>query len=102
MLVAVPIQAIGGIVMAMRQGLVLSWLLLVSVPALVIAVGLIVRQMIPGFRIVQARTDDVNRVVREQIAGIRVVRAFVRERSETARFATTNDELTDAAISVGR
>ena len=31
-------------------------------------------------------------MVREQIAGIRVVRAFVRERSETARFATTNDE----------
>jgi ATP-binding cassette, subfamily B, multidrug efflux pump len=58
--------------------------------------------MIPGFRRVQARTDDINRVLREQIAGIRVVRAFVRERSESTRFATTNDELTDAAISVGQ
>ena len=58
--------------------------------------------MIPGFRQVQERTDDVNRVLREQIAGIRVVRAFVREDSEAARFGTTNDQLTDAAIWVGQ
>jgi ATP-binding cassette subfamily B protein len=102
MLVAAPIMAIGGIIMAMREGLVLSWLLLVSVPVLVFAVGMIVSRMIPGFRLVQQRTDDINRVVREQIAGIRVVRAFVRERSETARFATTNDALTDASIWVGK
>ena len=102
MLVTAPIMAVGGIVMAIREGLALSWLLLVSVPVLVFAVGFIVSRMIPGFRRVQERTDDINRVVREQIAGIRVVRAFVRERSETARFATTNDELTDAAIWVGK
>ena len=101
-LVMAPIMAVGGIVMAMREGFALSWLLLVSVPVLVIAVGVIVSRMIPGFRRVQARTDDINRVLREQIAGIRVVRAFVRERSESTRFATTNDELTDAAISVGQ
>ena len=58
--------------------------------------------MIPGFRKVQERTDDVNRVLREQIAGIRVVRAFVREDSEAARFATSNDQLTDASIWVGQ
>ncbi len=101
-LVMAPIMAVGGIVMAMREGFALSWLLLVSVPVLVIAVSVIVSRMIPGFRRVQARTDDINRVLREQIAGIRVVRAFVRERSESTRFATTNDELTDAAISVGQ
>ena len=102
LLVSAPIMAVGGIVMAIREGLALSWLLLVSVPVLVFAVGVIVSRMIPGFRRVQERTDDINRVVREQIAGIRVVRAFVRERSETARFATTNDELTDAAVWVGK
>ena len=82
MLVMAPIMAVGGIVMAMREGFALSWLLLVSVPVLVISVGVIVSRMIPGFRRVQERTDDINRVLREQIAGIRVVRAFVRERSE--------------------
>ena len=62
MLVAAPIMAVGGIIMAMREGLVLSWLLLVSVPVLVFAVGFIVSRMIPGFRRVQQRTDDINRV----------------------------------------
>jgi ATP-binding cassette subfamily B multidrug efflux pump len=102
MLVAAPIQAVVGIFMAMREGFVLSWLLLVSVPVLVVSVVFIVSRMIPGFRRVQERTDDINRVLREQIAGIRVVRAFVREASETERFATSNDALTSAAIWVGR
>jgi ATP-binding cassette, subfamily B, multidrug efflux pump len=102
MLVMAPIMAVGGIVMAMREGFALSWLLLVSVPALVMAVTFIVSRMIPGFRKVQERTDDVNRVLREQISGIRVVRAFVREDSEAARFGTSNDQLTDAAIWVGQ
>jgi ATP-binding cassette subfamily B protein len=101
LLVMAPIMAVGGIVMAMREGLVLSWLLLISVPLLAISVGFIVSRMIPGFRRVQERTDDINRVLREQITGIRVVRAFVREDSESARFGTTNDQLTDAAIWVG-
>ncbi|MBD0323941.1 MAG: ABC transporter ATP-binding protein, partial [Aldersonia sp.] len=37
-----------------------------------------------------------------QITGIRVVRAFVRERQETWRFGVANNELTDAALAVGR
>ena len=36
-------------------------------------------QMVPAFRLMQERIDQVNRVLREQITGIRVVRAFVRE-----------------------
>ena len=74
-------MAVGGIIMAMREGLVLSWLLLVSVPVLVFAVGFIVSRMIPGFRRVQERTDDVNRVLREQIAG-HPRRAGVRPRAQ--------------------
>jgi len=102
MLVAAPIMAVGGIIMAMRQGLALSWVLAISIPALLLAVGIVISRMIPGFRAVQESTDDVNRVLREQITGIRVVRAFVRERSETERFAVTNDGLTDASLAVGR
>ena len=84
MVVAVPIMMVGGIVMAMREDLGLSWLLAVVVPALFLAVGLVVSRMVPSFRLVQARIDDVNRILREQISGIRVVRAFVREPRETA------------------
>ncbi len=102
LLVQAPIMALGGIVMAMREGFALSWVLLVSIPALLLSIAFIVSRMIPGFRKVQERTDEINRVLREQISGIRVVRAFVRERSERARFATANDQLTDVSLAVGR
>jgi ATP-binding cassette subfamily B protein len=58
--------------------------------------------MIPGYRLMQTRIDDVNRVLREQTTGIRVLRAFVRERFETERFERANTDLTDVSITVGR
>jgi len=100
--VQVPIMMVGGVVMAMREDLGLSWLLAVVVPALFIAVGVVVSQMVPSFREVQTRIDDVNRILREQISGIRVVRAFVREPRETQRFAEANDGLTAVSIRAGR
>ena len=102
LLVAAPIMCIGGIFMALRTDLGLAWLLLVSVPVLVIAISLIVWRMIPQFRRMQERIDVVNRVLREQISGVRVVRAFVREPLETKRFADANAQLTDTAVRAGR
>jgi ATP-binding cassette, subfamily B, multidrug efflux pump len=102
MMVTAPIMMVGGVLMAMREDLGLSWLLAVCVPALVLAIGLIVTRMVPGFRALQVRIDAVNRILREQITGIRVVRAFVREPHETARFGAANRELTEVALRVGR
>jgi len=102
MMVAAPIMMVGGVLMAMREDLGLSWLLAVCVPLLVLAVGLVISRMVPGFRLMQVRIDAVNRILREQITGIRVVRAFVREPHETRRFARANDDLTEVAVSTGR
>ncbi|MEU4772226.1 ABC transporter ATP-binding protein [Micromonospora sp. NPDC023644] len=102
MLVAVPIMSVGGVVMALREDVGLSWLMLVSVPVLAVALWLVIRRMVPGFRLMQTRIDTVNRVLREQITGIRVVRAFVREPYETERFATANADLTATALRIGR
>ncbi|MEV4462987.1 ABC transporter ATP-binding protein [Micromonospora echinofusca] len=102
MLVAAPIMSVGGVVMALREDVGLSWLMLVSVPGLAVALWLIIRRMVPGFRLMQTRIDTVNRVLREQITGIRVVRAFVREPYETERFATANADLTATALRIGR
>ena len=102
MLVGAPIMLVGGVIMALRQDIGLSWLMLVSVPTLVIAIGLIVIRMVPQFRAMQARIDVVNRVLREQLSGIRVVRAFVREDDEAQRFAEANRALTETALRAGR
>ncbi|HET6209967.1 MAG TPA: ABC transporter ATP-binding protein [Jatrophihabitans sp.] len=102
MLVAAPIMCVGGIIMAIRQNSTLSWLLLVSVPLLIVSIGLIISRMIGQFRLMQKRIDVINRVLREQISGIRVVRAFVREPYEAERFAAANADVTVTALRVGR
>jgi ATP-binding cassette subfamily B multidrug efflux pump len=102
MMVAAPIMCVGGIIMALRQDVALSWLLAVSVPLLAILILLIIRKMVPQFRLMQERIDGVNRVLREQITGVRVVRAFVREPVESERFGEANRSLTQTSLRAGR
>ena len=102
LMVAAPISMVGGIFMALRQDVGLSWLVAVAVPLLAVAVYLVIRRMIPQFRTMQTSVDSVNRIMREQITGIRVVRAFVREDFEEERFAVANTTLTGTALAVGR
>ncbi|KRE56392.1 ABC transporter ATP-binding protein [Phycicoccus sp. Soil748] len=102
MMVSAPIMMVGGIIMALREDVGLSWLVAVAVPLLALSVSLVIRKMIPQFRLMQESVDWVNRVLREQITGIRVVRAFVREDHERARFAEANTQYTGTALAVGR
>jgi ATP-binding cassette subfamily B protein len=102
LMVSAPIMCVGGIILALRQDVPLSSSLLVIVPVLILAVGAIIVQMRPLFRMMQVRIDRINQVVREQIAGIRVIRAFVRDEHEQARYGVANRELTDVSMAVGR
>ncbi len=102
MMASAPIMMMGGVVMAVREEIQLSWLLLVAVPAMAVILGFVIRRLIPGFRLMQPRIDAVNKILREQITGIRVVRAFVREPLEMARFERVNGELADVGLYVGR
>jgi ATP-binding cassette, subfamily B, multidrug efflux pump len=100
-LVAAPIMCVGGIVMAIHQDAGLSWLLLVSVPVLVVANYWIVSHTMPIFRSMQKLIDNINRVMREQLSGVRVIRAFAREPVERQRFAEANRALANTALAAG-
>jgi ATP-binding cassette subfamily B protein len=102
LMVSAPIMCVGGIVLALRQDVPLSGLLLVIVPILILVVTLIINRMRPLFRTMQVRIDKVNQVMREQITGIRVIRAFVRDEREHARYQVANDELTDVSLKTGK
>ena len=102
MAIAAPITIVVGVFMALRQDVGLSVVLLFGMPIATIVLGTIVSQMVPTFRTMQEKIDQINRVLREQITGIRVVRAFVREPEETERFADANADLTATALRGGR
>ena len=83
MAIAAPITIVVGIIAALHQDVGLSVVLVFSIPITAIVLGVLVGRMVPAFRLMQVRIDQINRVLREQITGIRVVRAFVREPEET-------------------
>src|SRR5438045_6325071 len=91
---APPITIVVGVIRAVRQDVGLSVVLVIAMPVAGVVLGLIVSRMVPAFRLMQERIDQVNRVLREQITGIRVVRAFVREPQEEKRFSEANGDLT--------
>ncbi|MEY4633094.1 MAG: hypothetical protein RLZ18_466 [Actinomycetota bacterium] len=102
LILGAPFTAIGGIVMAMRQDLGLSRILMVSIPILAVLLATIISSMVPTFRRMQERIDRINEILREQLTGIRVVRAFVREPEEAERFAVANEAITQTALKGGR
>ncbi|HJG42870.1 ABC transporter ATP-binding protein [Corynebacterium phoceense] len=100
-MVAAPIMAIGGIIMAMREDAGLSWLVWVSVAVLLGVISALIAKLMPLFRVMQDKLDAINGTLREQITGIRVVRAFVREAHETERFTEANEDITQLSLKIG-
>ncbi len=101
LMVSAPMLAIGGIILAVRQDVGLSWLMLVSIPVLLIVVALIMVRMVPLFQQMQKRIDRINQIMREQLVGIRVIRAFVREDEEGTRFREASEGLATVGIRTG-
>jgi ATP-binding cassette subfamily B multidrug efflux pump len=102
MILSAPIIAVGGIIMALREDVPLSSIIVVVVPIMAIIVGLIISRAVPLFQVMQKRIDRVNQVVREKLSGIRVIRAFVRTDHEAKRFDTANVDLTRTSLTVNR
>ena len=102
LLVAAPIMAVGGVVMALRADVQLSGLLLVILPVMAAIVGFMLLKGVPLFRSMQVKIDRINQVLREQIMGVRVIRAFNRTDFEQERFEQANADLTSTALRVNR
>lgn len=101
MLINAPLMAIGGVIMALRLNVSLSWLIAVSVPIIVVIAGTLISQLVPLFRAYQERLDTVNLVMREQLTGLKVIRAFVREKIEEKRFGVANTNIMVVGRKVG-
>jgi ATP-binding cassette subfamily B multidrug efflux pump len=102
LMVSAPILIVGGIIMAVRQDVPLSGLLVVVLPLMVVFIGLVMSRAIPLFQAMQVKLDRLNQVMRETLAGVRVIRAFVRTRHEEARFDDASQDLFQTALRVNR
>ncbi len=101
-MISAPIMAIGGVIMALRQDVPLSGILLVILPLMAALIGFVMSRAVPLFQAMQRKLDRINLVMRETLAGVRVIRAFVRTRHEEQRFDDANEDLMETALSVNR
>ncbi len=102
LMVMAPIMCIGGVIMALRQDVVLSFSIVIIAPLMAAVVGILLAKATPLFRSIQVKIDRVNQIMREKLMGVRVIRAFVRNDYEVRRFDEANRDLTTTALRVNR
>lgn len=97
-----PIMGIGGMIMALQQGVSLSWIILLAIVLLIIVMVIICIVALPKFKSIQKMVDKLNLVTRESLTGMMVIRAFGTQKNEEERFDKANKDLTSVNLFVNR
>ena len=93
-----PIMAIWAIRKILTKNWQWSALVGGGVIVLLTVIAILMKIVIPKFKIVQKLTDKINSVTRENLTGIRVVRAFNAESYQENKFEETNTKLTNQQL----
>jgi ATP-binding cassette subfamily B protein len=101
-IVTTPVTLVTAITLTLGTNPLLVFVFAVSVPVIFIAIGITFKIASPLFEKVQKKLDQLTLVLRENLTGVRVVRAFNQEKKEAARFAKSNEELTQTNMLVSR
>ena len=88
-----PLMVIFSFVMAFVMGGDLAWIFLAVVPLVAFALFAIMYKVMPTFRRLFHKYDDMNESIQENVSGIRVVKAYVREEYEKQKFGKTSTAL---------
>lgn len=101
MFAVIPIIFIGGIIMSLQKSVRLTAILLFGIPALVLFIAFVFWKVIPLFKAMQKKIDQLTLVTREGINGVRVIRAFGQGEKEVKRFGDANLDLTNNSLKAG-
>ena len=93
-----PGMMIGGLIMAIIIRPSLSVVFGVTMPLMIITIGIIIGIGLPRFTRMQKKIDTLNSRVQENVTNVRVVKSFVREDFEVDKFKTANSNLKDAGM----
>lgn len=93
-----PLTFIGGIIMAFMLSPSLALIFAVILPIVVASVWVVFGKATSVFALAQTSLDRMNTVMRESLLGARVVKAFTLEGQQEARFALSNEELTERSV----
>ena len=88
-----PFMMIFAMVMSFRVNASLSWIFVIFIPIIALALFIIIRLAHPIFTRVFKGYDKLNSIVQENLHGIRVVKSFVREDHETEKFKGVSEDI---------
>ena len=93
-----PGMFVGALFMAFMMNGRLAAILLVVIPLLALAIGLILKTAFPRFEAMQKKLDRLNSGIQESLTNVRVVKSFVREDFEIGKFSGLNQDLRDSGM----
>jgi ATP-binding cassette subfamily B protein len=102
MVLYAPLLGIGGIILALRSSVSMSWIIAVAVIAIISLLLIVLSVTLPRFRRMQDLIDKLNLVIREGLSGMMVIRAFNTQELEESRFDRANVDLTRTSLFVTR
>lgn len=97
-----PFMGVIAIIKAYGLAPSMTWIMAVSVAALIVIIAIIFSIALPRFSRLQKLVDRLNLVTREMLTGLRVIRAFDKEQHEENKFRGANQNLTDVNLFVNR
>ena len=101
-MIRAPIMAVWAVLKIVGKNWQLSLVTAGAVAVIMTVILILMKLVLPKFRIVQKQVDDVNRVTRENLTGLRIVRAFNAEEYQEAKFETANSNLMSTQLYTAR
>ena len=98
MMFRAPVMLIGALIMAFLMNARLAVVILVVIPILALAIGMILKTAFPRFTVMQKKLDRLNSGIQEALTNVRVIKSFVREDFEKQKFTDMNQDLKDSSI----
>ena len=92
-----PVMLVMGLLLSFVMSPRLAVVFFAVVPALAVALVLIVRHVAPLYRVLQGVMDRLNDALQEDLTAIRAIKAYVREDHVAERFSEVNADLADTA-----
>lgn len=102
MSLVVPVVLIGGIILSFSKDPKMTGMLLISAPLVLMVIGTVAYKVVPLFKQMQKKIDNLTLVARENITGVRVIRAFGQDERENKRFNFANYQFQVIAIKAAR
>lgn len=97
-----PFMGIGAVVKAYQLAPSMSWITLTAVCILAVTMIVIFFVAVPKFTFIQQLVDKIGLQVREMLTGIRVIRAYNNDQQQQSKFDKTNKESMDLNIFISK